>query len=106
VRAFALFATAAVCEITGGFAFWMCFRLNRPVLWLVPGLGSLALFAWLLSRVESPFAGRVYAAYGGVYILTSLVWLAVVERSVPDRWDLIGAVICLVGATVILWGPR
>jgi small multidrug resistance family-3 protein len=106
VRSLALFVVAAFCEIAGCFAFWACFRLHRPALWLVPGVASLAAFAWLLSRVESPFAGRVYAAYGGVYILASLVWLAVVERSAPDRWDLIGAVICLLGASVILWGPR
>lgn len=106
MRSLALFVVAAFCEIAGCFAFWACFRLHRPALWLVPGVASLAAFAWLLSRVESPFAGRVYAAYGGVYILASLVWLAVVERSAPDRWDLIGAVICLLGASVILWGPR
>jgi small multidrug resistance family-3 protein len=106
MRSLALFAAAALCEIAGCFAFWACFRLHRPALWLVPGMASLAAFAWLLSRVESPFAGRVYAAYGGVYILASLVWLAVVERSAPDRWDLIGAVICLLGASVILGGPR
>jgi small multidrug resistance family-3 protein len=106
VRSLALFVVAAFCEIAGCFAFWACFRLHRPALWLVPGMVSLAAFAWLLSRVESPYAGRAYAAYGGVYILASLVWLAVVERSAPDRWDLIGAVICLLGASVILWGPR
>jgi small multidrug resistance family-3 protein len=106
VRSLALFVVAAFCEIAGCFAFWACFRLHRPALWLVPGMASLAAFAWLLSRVESLYAGRAYAAYGGVYILASLVWLAAVERSVPDRWDLIGAVICLLGASVILWGPR
>jgi small multidrug resistance family-3 protein len=65
-----------------------------------------AAFAWLLSRVDAPLAGRVYAAYGGVYILASLLWLAIVERATPDRWDVLGAAICLVGACVILWGPR
>ncbi len=106
MRSLALFVVAAFCEIAGCFAFWACFRLHRPALWLIPGVASLAAFAWLLSRVESPYAGRAYAAYGGVYILASLVWLAAVERSAPDRWDLIGAVICLLGASVILWGPR
>ncbi len=106
MRSLALFAVAALCEIAGCFAVWMVFKLHRPALWLLPGLASLALFALLLSRVESPFAGRAYAAYGGVYILASLAWLALVERSLPDRWDLIGGVICLLGASVILWGPR
>ena len=106
MRSLGLFAVAALCEIAGCFTFWMVFKLHRPALWLLPGVGSLALFALLLSRVESPFAGRAYAAYGGVYILASLAWLALVERSLPDRWDLIGGVICLLGASVILWGPR
>ena len=106
MRSIAFFAAAAFCEIAGCFSFWVCFRLDRSALWLVPGMGSLAAFAWLLSRVAVPFAGRAYAAYGGVYILASLVWLAVVERALPDRWDVLGAAICLVGACVILWGPR
>lgn len=56
--------------------------------------------------MDAAFAGRVYAAYGGVYILASLAWLALVERHTPDRWDVLGAAICLAGAGVILWGPR
>jgi len=59
-----------------------------------------------MSRVDAAYAGRVYAAYGGVYILASLLWLAVVERVLPDRWDLLGAAICLAGACVILFSPR
>jgi small multidrug resistance family-3 protein len=106
LRSLAFFAAAALCEIAGCFSFWARFRLDRSALWLVPGVGSLMVFAWLLSRVEAAYAGRVYAAYGGVYILASLLWLAVVERAMPDRWDLLGAAICLAGACVILWGPR
>lgn len=101
-----LFVCAAFCEIAGCFSFWGYFRLHRSGLWLVPGVGFLVVFAWLLSRADVAFAGRTYAAYGGVYILASLVWLAVVERGTPDRWDVLGAAICLVGAGVILWGPR
>jgi small multidrug resistance family-3 protein len=106
VGSIVLFVAAAFCEIAGCFSFWACFRLDRPALWLVPGIGSLAAFAWLLSRVDAPFAGRAFAAYGGVYVLSSLIWLAAVERSAPDRWDVLGAAICLVGACIILWGPR
>ena len=72
----------------------------------MPGLVSLALFAWLLSLVDTDYAGRAYAAYGGVYIVMSLLWLWLVEQRAPDRWDLLGAGICLVGAGVILFGPR
>ena len=73
---------------------------------MVPGVMSLMLFAWLLTLVDSDYAGRAYAAYGGVYILASLSWLWVVEQRMPDRWDVTGATICLVGAGVILFGPR
>jgi len=102
----ALYAGAAVAEIAGCFAFWAWLRLDRSPLWLVPGVASLIVFAFLLTRIDSAFAGRAYAAYGGVYIAASLAWLWIVEGNRPDRWDLAGAVICLVGAAVILWGPR
>jgi small multidrug resistance family-3 protein len=66
----------------------------------------LIIFAYLLTLVDSDAAGRAYAAYGGLYIIASLVWLWMVEGVRPDRWDLTGAVICLVGAAVVLFGPR
>jgi len=80
-------------------------RLGRSPLWLAPGAVSLALFAWALTRVDADAAGRAFAAYGGIYILASLVWLKMVEGVAPDRWDLIGGAICLGGAALILWGP-
>ena len=73
-------------------------RLGKPVWWLVPGIASLVVFAWLLTLVELNAAGRAYAAYGGIYIAASLVWLWAVENVRPDRWDVIGAAVCLVGA--------
>ena len=97
---------AAGAEIAGCFAFWAWLRLDRSPLWVIPGIASLALFAWLLTRVEAEAAGRAYAAYGGVYIAASLLWLWLVEHRAPDRWDLIGAALCLAGAAVILFGPR
>jgi small multidrug resistance family-3 protein len=97
---------AALAEIAGCFAFWAWLRLDKPIWWLVPGVASLCLFAWLLTLVESEHAGRAYAAYGGVYIVASLIWLWLVEGSRPDRWDVLGAFICLAGAAVIIWGPR
>lgn len=102
----AFYIAAAVAEIAGCFAFWVWLRLDRSPLWVVPGIASLVLFALLLTRIDSAFAGRAYAAYGGVYIVASLAWLWVVEGQRPDRWDLSGALICLAGAAVILWGPR
>ena len=97
---------AAFAEIAGCFAFWAWLRLSKSPLWIVPGMVSLTLFAWLLTLVDSDAAGRAYAAYGGVYIAASLGWLWTVEGLRPDRWDVTGAMICLVGATVILFGPR
>ena len=102
----AFYFGAAVAEIAGCFAFWAHFRLGKHVLWLAPGILSLALFAYLLSRVDSDFAGRAYAAYGGVYVAASILWLWLVESRTPDRWDVIGASISLLGAALILWGPR
>jgi small multidrug resistance family-3 protein len=103
---FMAFAGAAVAEIAGCFAFWAWLRLEKSPLWLLPGMASLALFAYLLTLVDAEHAGRSYAAYGGIYIASALVWLWLAEGVRPDRWDLIGAAICLVGTAVILMGPR
>lgn len=73
---------------------------------MLPGIASLALFAFLLTLVESAAAGRAYAAYGGVYIVSSLAWLWFIEGVRPDRWDAAGAMICLAGAAVIIMAPR
>lgn len=101
-----VYILAAFFEIAGCFMFWSWLRHGRPTWLLIPGLFSLALFAWLLTFVDSAAAGRAYAAYGGVYIVASLMWLLVVEGVKPDRWDLIGATVCLAGALIILLGPR
>jgi len=101
-----IYGAAALAEIAGCFAFWAWLRLGHSIWWLVPGVASLAAFAFLLTLIDSPGAGRVYAAYGGVYIVSSLIWLWIVEGVQPDRWDFAGAVICLFGAAVIVAGPR
>ncbi|TDR47665.1 small multidrug resistance family-3 protein [Tahibacter aquaticus] len=101
-----VYVAAALAEIAGCFGFWLWLRQGRSALWLLPALLSLALFAWLLTLVDSAAAGRAYAAYGGVYIAASLAWLWAVEGVRPDRWDCIGAVICLIGAALMLLGPR
>lgn len=103
---FLTFAAAALAEIAGCFSFWAWLRLGQPAWWLIPGMVSLALFAWLLTNVDSIAAGRAYAAYGGVYITASLIWLWAVEGLVPDQWDLLGGAIALTGAGIILLGPR
>ena len=102
----AAYIGAAIAEIAGCYAFWAWLRLDKPVWWLIPGMVSLAVFAWLLTLADSAAAGRAFAAYGGVYIASSLAWLWLVEGARPDRWDVIGGAICLAGAAVILAGPR
>lgn len=106
MKVIAIFAVVALAEIAGCFSVWAWWRLGQSALWLVPGVVALIAFAWLLTFSPAEFAGRTYAAYGGVYIAASLAWLWLVEGLRPDRWDLTGAVICLIGAAVILWGPR
>lgn len=101
-----VFIGAAVAEIAGCYSFWAWLRLGKSPLWIVPGVASLALFAYLLTLVEVENAGRGYAAYGGVYIAAALIWLWLAEGVRPDRWDLIGAGVCLAGAAIILFGPR
>ncbi len=103
---FLIYGAAALAEISGCFAFWAWLRLEKTPLWLVPGMGALALFAWLLTLVDSAAAGRAYAAYGGVYIAASVGWLWWAEGVRPDRWDLIGVAVCLCGAAIVLLGPR
>lgn len=102
----AIYLAAALGEIGGCFAFWAWLRLGRSALWAVVGVAALSAFAWFLTRVDVAFAGRAYAAYGGVYIVSSLAWLWAVEGHRPDRWDALGAAVCLGGAAIILLGPR
>jgi small multidrug resistance family-3 protein len=101
-----LFGLAALAEISGCFAFYTWWRLEKSAWWLAPGLLLLVLFAWLLSLVESDGAGRTFAAYGGLYVAASLCWLYLVEGKVPDRFDLSGGALCLLGCAVILLAPR
>lgn len=102
----AIYLGAALAEIAGCFAFWAWLRLGRSMLWLVPGIISLALFAWLLTLIDTDHAGRGYATYGGIYIVSAILWLWAVEGVRPDRWDLTGGAVCLLGAAIILCGPR
>lgn len=106
VNAIWLYPLAAEAEIAGCFAFWAWLRLDRSPWWLVPGTISLMLFAYLLTRVDASMAWRAYAAYGGVYIAASISWLWTVEGMKPDRWDLLGGLISLIGGAIILFGPR
>jgi small multidrug resistance family-3 protein len=106
MQTLAAYIAAAVLEIGGCFAVWAHVRNGASHWWLVPGALALGAFAYLLTRVEVGVAGRAYAAYGGIYIAASLAWLSTVEGVKPDRWDIIGAGLCLTGAAVIVFAPR
>ena len=106
MKSILIYSAAALAEIAGCFSFWAWLRLEKSALWIVPGMASLAAFAWLLTLIDSSAAGRAYAAYGGIYIGASLLWLWFAEGVAPDRWDLAGAAIAVAGAIVILAGPR
>lgn len=101
-----LYAVAALAEIAGCFSVFAVLRLDRSPLWLVPGSAALILFAYCLALAPSEAAGRTYAAYGGVYILASVLWMRLAEGVRPDRYDLTGAALCLLGAAIILFSPR
>ncbi len=102
---FGLYGLAAVLEIAGCFAVWAWWR-GASVWWLAPGMLALAGFGLALALTPPALAGRSFAAYGGVYIAASLVWLWAAEGVRPDWTDLTGAGLALAGAAVILWGPR
>ncbi len=101
-----LYAAAALAEIAGCFAVWMWWRAGASALWLIPGGVALAGFAFLLALTPPEAAGRSYAAYGGIYIAASLLWMWFAEGVRPDRFDLTGAALALAGTMVILFGPR
>lgn len=106
VRTAMIYALAALAEIGGCFAVWSVLRQGAPRFWLVLGLASLMGFAVLLARSDALFAGRAYAAYGGVYIAAALMWLWAVEGVAPRGADILGGAVCLIGAGIILWGER
>jgi len=97
-----VFVTAAFLEIGGCFAFWAWLRRGISPLIALVGVGSLIGFAVVLTRADSAFAGRAYAAYGGIYIAASLVWLWFAEGQRPSTTDLVGAAIAIGGAIVII----
>jgi small multidrug resistance family-3 protein len=98
-----LFVVTAVAEILGCYLAYLWLRRARPAWILLPGAASLALFTWLLTLHPGP-AGRTYAAYGAVYVAAAVVWLALVEGQRPDRWDLAGVAVALLGMAIIVLG--
>jgi len=105
LKTIALFFVTAVAEIVGCYLPYLCLKEGRSAWLLLPAALSLALFAWLLS-LHPTAAGRVYAAYGGVYIFTAILWLWSVEGIRPTAWDLVGASVALAGMAIIMFAPR
>lgn len=101
----ALFVATALAEIVGCYLPYLWLRKNASALLLIPAAASLALFVWLLS-LHPAAAGRVYAAYGGVYVAVAICWLWLVDGHKPTAWDLTGAAIAMIGMGVIMLAPR
>lgn len=104
-RVFALFVVTAIAEIVGCYLPYLWLKRDGSILLLLPAAVALAAFVWLLT-LHPHAAGRTYAAYGGIYIVVALGWLFLVQRIVPDRWDLIGGAVTLAGMAIIYFGPR
>lgn len=100
-----LFLVTAVAEIVGCYLPYLWLKKNGPVWLLIPAALSLALFAWLLT-LHPTEAGRVYAAYGGIYVSVAIFWLWLIDGAQPTRWDIAGITLCLAGMMVIMLGPR
>jgi small multidrug resistance family-3 protein len=105
-RSIALFALAAVLEIGGGWLVWQGLREHRGWAWVGAGVVALGLYGVVATLQPDAAFGRVLAAYGGVFVAGSLLWAAVADGFRPDRWDVGGALVCLVGMALIMYAPR
>jgi small multidrug resistance family-3 protein len=101
----ALFVVTAIAEIVGCYLPYLWLRKGGSAWLLFPAAASLACFAWLLT-LHPTAAGRVYAAYGGVYVVVALLWLWRIDGVTPDRWDLLGGLVALAGMSIIMFSPR
>ncbi|WP_338470743.1 YnfA family protein [Niallia sp. XMNu-256] len=106
IQAIVLFLLAGVAEIGGGYLIWQWLREGKPLLWGIFGAVTLALYGVIATFQSFPSFGRVYAAYGGVFVILSVLWGWGIDKKTPDLYDWVGAGICLVGVGVILLGPR
>ncbi|MFC4014291.1 YnfA family protein [Nonomuraea purpurea] len=106
LRSIALFVLAAVAEIGGAWLIWQGWREHRGALWIGAGILALGAYGFVATFQPDPNFGRILAAYGGVFVAGSLAWGMVADGFRPDRWDVIGALICLAGVAVIMYAPR
>ena len=105
-RSVLLFLVAALAEIGGAWLVWQGVRENKGLLWIGAGVIALGLYGFVATLQPDASFGRILAAYGGVFVAGSLAWGMVVDGFRPDRYDVVGALVCLVGVAVIMYAPR
>ena len=105
-RSLLLFALAALAEIGGAWLVWQGVREHRGWIWVGAGVIALGLYGFVATLQSDPHFGRILAAYGGVFVAGSLAWGMALDGFRPDRWDVVGSVICLIGVAVIMYAPR
>jgi small multidrug resistance family-3 protein len=106
LRSIALFVVAAIAEIGGAWLVWQGVREKRGLIFAGAGVIALGFYGFVATFQPSPHFGRILAAYGGVFVVGSLAWGIIFDGFRPDRYDIIGAVICLIGVAVIMYAPR
>jgi small multidrug resistance family-3 protein len=106
VRSIILFVAAAIIEIGGAWLVWQGVREHRGWVWIGAGVIALGIYGFVATLQPDAHFGRILAAYGGVFVAGSLVWAMTVDKYRPDRWDVIGALICLAGVALIMYAPR
>jgi small multidrug resistance family-3 protein len=106
IRSLVLFALAALTEIGGAWLFWQGWREHRGAGWVAAGVLALGMYGFIATFQPDPHFGRILAAYGGIFVVGSLVWGVLVDRFHPDRWDYLGAATCLLGVAMIMYVPR
>ncbi len=106
VRTFVLFLVSAFAELLGGWLVWQGIRENRGLIWIGLGIAASGVYPLAATLQSEPEFGRVLAAYGGVFIAAAFIWGAVFDGFRPDRYDVLGSLVCLIGVSVIMFGPR
>lgn len=106
IRSLVLFAVAALAEIGGAWLVWQGVREHRGLVWIGAGVAALGLYGFVATLQPDAHFGRILAAYGGVFVAGSLAWGMLVDKFRPDRYDIAGALVCLLGVTIIMYAPR
>ena len=106
LKSIMLFVVAALAEIGGAWLIWQGVREHRGLLWVGAGVIALGLYGFVATLQPDANFGRILAAYGGIFVAGSLAWGMIVDKFRPDRWDIIGAILCLIGVAVIMYAPR